>query len=262
MKKCSNCGNQNIDTSHFCKKCGHKLDEIKNLCPHCKEDIEPNKNFCRHCGLNLSKINKTTKKLKIILFSFIGLFILIVISFTSFYFLSKNLSGKDPALTDEPDSSNLEESESLTSNENENSKEERTENEVDTNYVYDYADIIDSEHTNKIDGLISDLKEKSSIEIYIVTVNSLENKTFDDYIPDLLTDLELGGNPDEVSLFIIALKENICKIEAGRSLTGIISTDTLKQILDEYAIPQLNKGEFSSGIYNTLHEIATLVSSS
>jgi len=255
MKKCSNCSNQNIDTSNFCKKCGHKLDEIKNLCPNCKKDIEPNKIFCRHCGFNLSKISKTSKKFKIILFSLIGLLIVIVISFTSFYFLSENYPGKDPAPNAELDSSKLEESESLAPGEDVFSEEEINKNEINFSYVLDYADIIDLEHTDKIDILISDLKEKSSIEIYVVTATSIGDKTLDNYVSGLFTDLGLEENSDEISLFIVVLEENICRIEAGKNLTDIIASETLKEILDEYAIPELNIGEFGSGTYNALNKI-------
>ena len=254
-KKCSNCGNQNIDMSNFCKKCGHKLDEVKNLCPNCKEDIEPNRKFCRHCGFNLSKTSKKSKKFKITLFSIIGLFIIVGISLTSFYFLNKKYPEKGSSDTTTTESQGVEESESFTPDGNVISEEEQNENEIDAIYVFDYADIIDLEHTDKINRLIIGLKEKSSIEIYIVTTNSLEGKDFEDYIPVLLTDLGLEENLDEVSLFLITLEKNICRIEAGKNLTDVIASETLKEILDEYAIPELNIGKFGSGIYNALNEI-------
>ena len=109
--------------------------------------------------------------------------------------------------------------------------------------------------------MLGDLGEKSSIEIYVVTNNSLEDKKFDYYISDLLTDLKLGEKLGEVSLFLITLEENTCRIEAGKNLADIISSDTLKEILDEYAIPELNIGEFGSGIYNALNEIVKIIES-
>ena len=256
MKKCSNCNSQNADTAKFCNICGYKLDDVKNLCPRCKKEIEPNKQFCRHCGANLSKKTSTNKKLKVLLSTLIGLLIVIAISFTAYYFLSKYLLIKETSDTTATESSKAEESKPLASDESKSSAEESTENKIDvSNYVYDYAGIIDSEYTDKIDVLISDLKEKSSIEIYVVTTNSIGGKTLDNYISDLFTDLGLDKNSDELSLLVIALEENICRIEAGKNLSNFVSSDTLKEILDQYAIPELNVGKFGSGTYTALSEI-------
>ena len=77
MKKCANCGNQNVDTAKFCNICGYKLVEVKTLIPYCKKEIEPSRQFCKYCGANFRKKTSTNKKLKVLLLTHVGLLIVI-----------------------------------------------------------------------------------------------------------------------------------------------------------------------------------------
>jgi len=250
MKICPNCGSENLDSARFCSICGYKLENPKILCPYCHREIEPGQKFCNYCGADLSKKTIKNKNLKVLLYVLIGFVIVIAIVFTSYYFLNKYFA-KSPDTTAEEYAK--EESQQPKSDEGGSSAEEL---KIDASYVYDHANIIDLEYEDKIGGLISSLREESLIETYVVTANSIGDKTVEDYVSDTLEELGLENDSDEVLLFLIVLEENICRIEAGKNLSNLVSESTLGEILEQYAIPELNVGEFGSGTYNALSEIA------
>lgn len=49
MKKCPNCGAQNLDDSLFCTECGKPIPQC-NVCPYCGADINEGDVFCQNCG--------------------------------------------------------------------------------------------------------------------------------------------------------------------------------------------------------------------
>lgn len=56
MKKCSNCGSENLDEARFCQCCGNKLEpERKQYCDSCGAELSPGALFCKVCGKKLNE---------------------------------------------------------------------------------------------------------------------------------------------------------------------------------------------------------------
>ena len=127
-------------------------------------------------------------------------------------------------------------------------------------YVNDFADIIEQEYEDKINTLAIDLEEKTTAEIVVVTIDSLEGKTIEEYAFGLFNFWGIGKKDiNNGILFLVSLKELSFRIEVGLGLESVITNDIAKNILDEIVMPRFQEGEYGLGSYECAKEIADYI---
>ena len=124
-------------------------------------------------------------------------------------------------------------------------------------WVNDFANVISQEYRSKIDALAQEIKEKTGVEFAVVTVGSLDGESIESYAANLFRKWGIGEkSKDNGILLIMAVTDRKVRIEVGYDLEGAITDGTSGEILDNYGVPFLSKGEYGKGLYNTSLAIA------
>jgi len=113
-------------------------------------------------------------------------------------------------------------------------------------YVTDLAGVIDPATRQKNELLATEVEQKTGAQIAVVTVNSLEGQTRDDYAVDLYKHLGIGTKgKDNGVLILIAPKDRQYKIEVGYGLEPVIN-DARAGDVGRDMVPDLRKGDYSA----------------
>jgi uncharacterized protein len=113
-------------------------------------------------------------------------------------------------------------------------------------YVTDLAGVIDPATRQKIELLATEVEKKTGSQIAVVTVNSLEGQTREDYAADLYKHLGIGTKKkDNGALILIAPKDRQYKIEIGYGLEPVIN-DARAGDVGREMVPDLRKGDYGA----------------
>ncbi len=130
-----------------------------------------------------------------------------------------------------------------------------------TDFVTDNADIIPPDYEQKITELAKQIEQETTVEIAVVTINSLEGVSKETYATELFEQAGIGKKDvDNGLLILVALDEKEYRVEVGYGLEGLIP-DTYKVNLGTRILePNFRQGEFGKGIYDTLSAIKEILS--
>lgn len=118
-------------------------------------------------------------------------------------------------------------------------------------YVNDFADAIDANTTQKLEGLCRALEKKTSAELAIAVVKSVAPLDPKTYAVKLFEKWKIGKKgKDNGILVLLAMEERRVEIEVGYGLEGVITDARAGEILDKYVIPFFKQGKFGEGLYN------------
>lgn len=118
-----------------------------------------------------------------------------------------------------------------------------------TGQIVDNANLLSAEDRAAIDDALKDLEAKSSDQLVVVTLPSLDGYEIEDYGYQLGRHWGIGQKgKDNGVLLIVAPNERKVRIEVGRGLEPIV-TDLMSRIIIENAIlPEFRRGNFAAGI--------------
>jgi len=129
-------------------------------------------------------------------------------------------------------------------------------------FVNDFANVIDSDSEQQIEGAARKVKEATGAEIAVVTVESVEPfADINEYSIKLAEKWKVGEEgKDNGIIFLMSMKERQVRIEVGYGLEGAIPDGRAGEILDETVLPHLKEGDFGTGFLagtiEAAHEIA------
>jgi len=128
--------------------------------------------------------------------------------------------------------------------------------------VTDQANIISAETKAAIETKLQTLEDKSSIQLVVATVNSLEGADIESYANGLFRAWKLGlAKKNNGVLFLIAPNERKMRIEVGYGLEGVL-TDAVSSVIIRAAVaPRFKAGDYSGGIERGVDAIIDALSS-
>jgi len=130
-------------------------------------------------------------------------------------------------------------------------------------FVNDFAGVIDTATKEKLEGLCRSLEQKTSAEMAIATVQSVEPLDPKEYAVALFKKWGIGKKgKDNGLLLLLAMDQKRIEIEVGYGLEGIIPDAKAGEILDRYVIPSFKEGKFGEGLYNGAEAIAGIIAQS
>ena len=131
------------------------------------------------------------------------------------------------------------------------------------NPVVDLAGIIDDAVETKVNRFLRELEGKTSAQMAILTVKSLEGQTIEDFSLAVAHDQwKLGQKgKDNGVLLVVALNPRKYRIEVGYGLEGALPDSLVGGIGREYLVPYFKKGDYSTGIYSATIVIANEIAS-
>ena len=126
--------------------------------------------------------------------------------------------------------------------------------------VTDLANIIDAATEADLDRQLDQLEQKTSSEIAIVTVASLDGVPVEDYAVRLFKEWGIGqAGSDNGVLVLVAPNEREMRIEVGYGLEGILPDGLAGQIIRESFTPRFRENDYNGGIRDGVARVVEVV---
>jgi len=129
-----------------------------------------------------------------------------------------------------------------------------------TGYVNDFAGILDNASASDLEALITGIEQDTGAEIAVVTIDTLEGITIEEYAVQLFEQWGIGkADEDNGLLILVALAERQVRIEVGYGLEGVVTDLEAGRIIDEIIVPNFKNEDYSRGIYDAVVTISNQV---
>lgn len=120
-------------------------------------------------------------------------------------------------------------------------------------YVTDNANIIDADYKQKITDLADKINKETTVEIAVLTVESLEGDSPENYALQTFRQNGVGKKDNNNGLLILVAKnERKYKFEVGYGLEGTIPDAMKVPIGDKIITPNFKNGDYGKGIYESM----------
>ena len=118
-----------------------------------------------------------------------------------------------------------------------------------TGRVNDGANVLTPQTRAALETKLADLENKSSIQLVVATVPSLQDNDIETFANGLFRAWKLGeAKRNNGVLLLVAPNERKVRIEVGYGMEGVI-TDALSSVIIQSAIiPKFKTGDFSAGV--------------
>ncbi len=130
-------------------------------------------------------------------------------------------------------------------------------------FVTDDANIIDPNYEAKITQLAQQIEKEDTVEIAVVTVNSLEGESIEMYAVNLFEKAGIGKKDKDNGLLILVVccekEDRGYRFEVGYGLEGYITDSMYVNIGKRIIEPNFKNGEYGKGIYESMVVIQGLV---
>ncbi len=118
-------------------------------------------------------------------------------------------------------------------------------------FVNDFAGVLSQDVRQKIVNIGKELQDKTTAQVVLATIDSLDGQNIEDYSIDLATKWGIGQkNKDNGVLILFAKKERLLRIEVGYGLEGILPDSKTAQIREQYIKPYTKNNDFDKGFLN------------
>ena len=118
-----------------------------------------------------------------------------------------------------------------------------------TGRVVDDANILSSASKAELDGKLAALEQKTSRQLVVVTLSSLQGYEISDYGYQLGRSWGIGQKGlNNGLLFIVAPKEHKTRIEVGYGLEPIVTDAFSSVVIQTQVLPKFRAGDFNGGV--------------
>ena len=130
-----------------------------------------------------------------------------------------------------------------------------------TGRVVDQANVMTPQSRSDVEAKLKDLEDKSSIQLVVATVKSLQGGDIETFANELFRFWKLGeAQKNNGVLFLVAPAEHKVRIEVGYGLEGTL-TDALSSVIIQSAVlPRFKANDFSGGIERGIDGIISVLS--
>ena len=130
----------------------------------------------------------------------------------------------------------------------------------DTKRVHDRANLLAPADRAALEQIARNVEDKTTAQMAIVTVPSLEGLSVDDYAHQLFNAWGIGQKKvNNGVLLLIAPKERRMRIEVGYGLEPLLTDELCGQIRDSEIIPRFKANDYSGGVVAGGRRIATAI---
>lgn len=127
-------------------------------------------------------------------------------------------------------------------------------------YVQDYANVISPEDELRIKKLGRELEQKTTAQIAVLTIKSLEGQALEDYSLEVLRQWGIGQkDKNNGVLLLVVTNDRQSRIEVGYGLEGALPDGLTGTLQDRYMLPYFRNGDYSKGIFQGYGATAIVV---
>jgi len=124
-------------------------------------------------------------------------------------------------------------------------------------YVSDFAGVMRPADRRVAESLLAELDRRTSTQVAVVTLPSLEGADADDFANRLFEKWGIGRRgKDNGLLLLAAIRDRRARIEVGYGLEPVINDAKAGRILDKKLIPHFKQGDYSTGLLETTRTLA------
>ncbi len=135
--------------------------------------------------------------------------------------------------------------------------------EIPLNYVVDLANIIDQPTEARLNALLKELEEKTTAQMLILTINSLDGESIEEFSLGVAEKWKLGQKGKDNGLLItVSVGDRKYRFEVGYGLEGILPDSFVGTLGRRVLVPNFKKGDFSRGLYQAALVIANRIAES
>jgi uncharacterized protein len=129
-----------------------------------------------------------------------------------------------------------------------------------TGRISDLAGVIDAATEEALDRQLDQLEQKTTSEIAVATIRSLDGMASTDYANRLFKEWGVGqAKLDNGVLVVIAIDDRDMAIEVGYGLEGVLPDGLAGQVIREDFTPRFKEGDYSGGIRNGVSHLVEIV---
>lgn len=115
--------------------------------------------------------------------------------------------------------------------------------------VNDYANMLSPAASERLEQALADFERSDSTQIVVLTVNSLEGESLEEYSIRVAEAWRIGQTKlDNGAILLIAKQERKIRIEAGRGLEGVLTDLVSGRIIRGDISPYFRKNDYDTGI--------------
>jgi uncharacterized protein len=130
-----------------------------------------------------------------------------------------------------------------------------------TGRVVDEAALLDAATRTALTGSLADLEQKTTDQLVVVTLKSLQGTSIEDYGYQLGRRWQIGQkDKNNGVLLIVAPNERKVRIEVGYGLEGTLTDAITKLIIENSILPRFKVADFSGGIKRGVEDIIQVLS--
>lgn len=127
-----------------------------------------------------------------------------------------------------------------------------------TGHVNDFATLLTPAYKQSLERELADFKPIA--QIALVTIDSLQGDTIENYSNKLFEKWALGDKKtDNGLLFIISKQDRKVRLEVGYGLEAYIPDGLAGEILNKHVTPDFKKDDYSSGVASGISEIKKII---
>jgi uncharacterized protein len=127
--------------------------------------------------------------------------------------------------------------------------------------VVDQAQILDAAARTRIDGKLEQLESKTSTQLVVTTLRSLQGYDIADYGYQLGRHWGIGQKgKNNGAILLVAPSERKVRIEVGYGLEGTITDAVSRLIIENAILPRFRAGDFPGGIERGVDDLVLLLS--
>jgi uncharacterized protein len=130
-----------------------------------------------------------------------------------------------------------------------------------TGRVVDQAQILDAAARTRIDGKLEQLESKTSTQLVVATLRSLQGYDISDYGYQLGRHWGIGQKgKNNGAILLVAPSERKVRIEVGYGLEGTVTDAVSRLIIENAVLPRFRAGDFPGGIERGVDDLVLLLS--
>jgi uncharacterized protein len=128
--------------------------------------------------------------------------------------------------------------------------------------VHDFANLLSPADRQELEKLSFDVDQKTTAEIAIVTVNSLDGMPVEDYAHELFEKWGIGKRKaNNGVLLLVAPNERRMWISTGYGVEALLPDSLAGEIRDKHIVPHFKQQDFAGGIKEGANAIAAVLTS-
>lgn len=129
-----------------------------------------------------------------------------------------------------------------------------------TGYVNDFAQMLSSDYRQSLEEELVNFEKETTVEIAVVTIDSLEGGSIEDYAVRLFEDWQIGKKEKDNGLLILIAKEDReMRIEVGYGLEPVITDGRAGRIIREQMRPAFREEDYDVGVKLAIGQIENYI---